>query len=133
MHALSVRQPFATLIAVGKKTIEWRSRVWNYRGPVVICASKNPRVKAENGLYLPTGAELCIVELKDCRLMTKQDLHAACCENYKGRVDGYAWVLENAREVEPAPVKGIVGPWPWKGPKLVPAPRWHDARYALAL
>ena len=42
MYALSVRQPYASLIAVGEKTMEWRSRVWHYRGPVVICASVVP-------------------------------------------------------------------------------------------
>jgi len=34
-----VRQPWASLIAVGLKTIEVRSRPWAYRGPLVICAT----------------------------------------------------------------------------------------------
>ena len=125
MYALSVQQPFASSIAVGDKTIEWRKRVWNYRGPVVICASKNPRYKLDNGRYLPAGAAVCIVDMVDCRLMKKKDLYAACCEDYKGPVDGYAWVIENPREVEPVPVKGIVAPWPWQGPELVFAAGWH--------
>jgi hypothetical protein len=127
MYALSVKQPFASLIAVGDKTIEWRTRVWNYRGPVVICASKNPRIRLDDGkTYLPVGAAICIVDMVDCRTMTRDDLYAACCEDYEGPVDGFAWILENPREVEPAPVKGIVAPWPWKGPELVLSPGWHD-------
>jgi hypothetical protein len=67
--------------------------------------------------------------------MTKEDLFAACmCDNQDGSdfcvdVDGYAWELAMPREVDPVPVKGIVAPWPWKGPELVPASGWHDARY----
>lgn len=40
MKALSVRQPFASQIVIGEKTIEWRSKPFNWRGPLVICASK---------------------------------------------------------------------------------------------
>ena len=30
------------------------------------------------------------------------------------------------REVVPVPVKGIVAPWPWRGPELTLCPGWHD-------
>ncbi|MDR0466872.1 MAG: ASCH domain-containing protein [Deltaproteobacteria bacterium] len=135
MHALSIRQDFASLIAVGEKTIEWRSWHWAYRGPLIICATKNPKIKMENGVYLPTAAAICIVDMVDCRPFTRADLYAACISNKKDGsdfaddVDGYAFVLENAREVEPVPVKGRLRPWIWHGPKLVPAPGWHAARY----
>jgi len=131
MYALSVKQPYASLIAVGEKTIEWRSRVWHYRGPVVICASKSPKVEIPGSThYLTTGAAVCLVDMVDCRYFTEKDLKPSCNEsfglyNIKGR-DGYAWVLENPREIEPIPVKGIVAPWPWKGPELTLAPGWHE-------
>jgi len=136
VYALSVKQPFASLIAVGEKTVEWRSRVWNYRGPVVICASKSPKWRTHgkepgSKAYLPTGAAICIVDMVDCRPMKRKDLAAACLEDEGSAVDGYAWILENPREVEPVPVKGIVAPWPWKGPELILAPGWHDERYGM--
>lgn len=129
LMALSVKQPHASRIVTGVKTIEWRSRAFHYRGPLVICASKSPRVKTKSGLYLPTGAAIGIVDVVDCRPMTKQDLAAACCLDYLeyiyGPPTGFAWILENPRQVEPVPVKGIVAPWPWKGPELIEAPGYH--------
>lgn len=131
MYALSVKQPFASLITVGEKTIEWRKKPFNYRGPLVVCASKNPRLKTETGLYLPTGAAIGIVDIVGCRPITKADLKAACCLDYLeyiyGPPQGYAWILENPREMQPVPVKGIVAPWPWKGPELVEAPGYHES------
>lgn len=46
MKALSLWQPWATLIAVGAKTFETRSWSTDYRGPLLIHASKNT-----DGLY----------------------------------------------------------------------------------
>jgi len=139
MYALSVRQPYASLIALGEKTIEWRTRPWAYRGPVVICASKKPKwpMRAKNPpdrkTYLPTGSAVCIVDMVDCRPMTGDDLYAACCGDMSSGpgddLAGFAWMLENAREVEPVPVRGMVAPWFWTGPELVFAPGWHDANY----
>jgi hypothetical protein len=131
MHALSVKQPYASLIATGAKTIEWRSKVWNYRGPVVICASKNPKPAVPEGSkhYLPVGKAICIVDMVDCRFFTEDDLGPAVMRNsgikvIKGK-DGYAWVLENPREINPIDVKGIVAPWPWKGREPILCPEWH--------
>ena len=129
LYALSVRQPYASKIVTGVKTIEWRSKAFKYRGPLIICASKNPRIKTSTGLYLPPGAAIGIVDVVDCRPMMKEDLQAACSLGYLeyiyGPPTGYAWILENPREVQPEPVKGIVAPWPWKGPELIEAPGYH--------
>ena len=129
MYGLAVRQPYASLIAVGKKTIEVRSKPWKYRGPVIICASKNPRIKLESGEYLPTGAAVAIVDMVDCRPLVKADLKPACLQaDYTFQeLDGsYAWILSNPREIEPIPGKWIVAPWPWKGAEPVLAPGWHE-------
>lgn len=40
MKALSLWQPWATLVAIGAKQVETRSWYTSYRGPLVICASK---------------------------------------------------------------------------------------------
>lgn len=126
MYALSVRQPFASQIVTGLKTIEWRSKPFKYRGPLVICASKTQNYVLANGNKLPVGVALGIVDVVDCRWFTDDDLEAACCQDHWGPVDGFAWVLENPREVKPIPVKGIVAPWPWKGPELKLMPGWHE-------
>ena len=53
-----------------------------------------------------------------------EDLVAACCEDYEDEMYGFAWELAKPREV--VPVKGIVAPWPWRGPELTLCPGWHD-------
>lgn len=42
LHTITVRQPWASLIAAGVKTIETRSWATRHRGPLVIHASKKP-------------------------------------------------------------------------------------------
>lgn len=43
MKAISLYQPWATLVAIGEKKIETRSWRTDYRGPLAIHASKNDR------------------------------------------------------------------------------------------
>jgi len=42
MKALSVKQPWAGMIAAGLKTIETRTWATGYRGPILLVASKKP-------------------------------------------------------------------------------------------
>lgn len=89
MKCLSLWQPWATLMAIGVKTIETRSWPTSYRGLVAIQASKNwdksraamcltepfrsalfQRCAVEayyrSGNALPLGSILCVVNLDDC-------------------------------------------------------------------
>lgn len=100
MKALSVRQPWASLIAEGRKTIELRSRRTRYRGPVLICASKHRQGCG------PKGVALTVVELVDCRPATPEDRDAACCDPSPGE---WAWVLSDARIIDPLPIRGALG------------------------
>lgn len=79
-----------------------------------------------NGKRLPVGVALGIVDVVGCRPMTREDLVAVCCEDYDDEMYGFAWELVSPREVVPVPVKGIVAPWPWRGPELTLCPGWHD-------
>jgi hypothetical protein len=97
MKALSVRQPWASLIAEGAKTIELRRWKTAYRGPLLICASAH---KQGSG---PKGVAIAIVDLVGIRPATIADAGAACCEPAD---DEFAWVLDNPRFVTPFPVKG---------------------------
>ena len=100
IETLSVKQPRAELIARGEKTIEVRgSRTW-HRGPLLIVSCKSPAV-------WKTGCAVAVVDLVDCRPMTKADADAAVRERRRG---DQAWVLENPRRVEPLlPVKSQQG------------------------
>jgi len=99
IKALSVRQPYASLIATGTKTIETRSRNTKYRGSLVICSTAKPTI----GI---TGMALCIVDLVDVVLMSRKYLTAACLDSVGFQ---YGWVLENIREIKSFPVKGNLG------------------------
>lgn len=98
--ALSLQQPFANLVASGKKTIETRKWGTSYRGDIVICSSKKPAVH-------PAGCALCIVELYRVEPMKKAHEKAACCKVYPR---AQSWFLRNLRVFKkPVPVKGALG------------------------
>jgi hypothetical protein len=117
--ALSLKQPWGNFIREGLKTIE--TRKWNteFRGDLVICASKsidvhalkffkedlfnhfNHEIKAD-----PVGVTLCLAELYDCRKMKLEDEEAAMCEVY---MRAHSFLLRNIRKLKPYPVKGELG------------------------
>jgi len=99
MKCLSVKQPWANLIASGQKTIETRTWETDYRGDLVIVSSKTPPIE-------PAGSAVAIVKLVDCRRMQKSDEAAACCDFYPG---AFAWVLAGIRRIRPVPVRGSLG------------------------
>lgn len=101
MKALSVQQPWASLIARGVKTIETRTWATRYRGPVLILASKRPRVDD-----LPIGVLLCETEILDCRPMVPEDQAAACVAWRDGL---YAWRLGAIKPLPPIPCRGKLG------------------------
>lgn len=115
MRALSVRQPWASLIAGAtadgtRKDVE--NRTWRqdrYRGPLLICASLRPDTTAEavlaaQGLPMPTtaplGVAVAIVDLVD--IVWGHPSPWAW-------PDAWQWVLAHPRPVEPFPVKGQLG------------------------
>jgi len=99
MKALSVKQPWANMIASGEKTIETRTWMTTYRGQLLIVSSKQPRIE-------PAGYAVAVATLTDCRPMTRKDERAACCRVYP---NAKAWVLEGIRRVQPIPLRGTLG------------------------
>ena len=98
--AISLKQPWANLVANGKKTIETRKWKTNYRGDLVICSSKKP------GIH-PAGYALCIAELYHIEPMKKSQEKKACIKVYPG---AYSWFLRNLHPINPPiPVKGKLG------------------------
>ncbi len=99
MKALSLHQPYASLVGHGLKTVETRRWSTRHRGELLICASKAGN--ASDGLA--RGVAVCIVRVVDCRPMTDADAEPACIERYPG---AWAWVLEHVRPVPPVPIRG---------------------------
>lgn len=96
MKAISIKQPWANMIATGQKTIETRKWKTDYRGTLLLCSSREPDIE-------PAGCALAVAKLVDCRPMSVLDEPAARCRKYEGAV---AWVLEDVRPIKPFPVRG---------------------------
>ena len=111
IKSLSVKQPFASLIAFGEKRIEVRSWPTHYRGRILICASKAPYsgamlapdtlktpisdAREYMGFFntmFPTGVMVGLVDLVDCRPMLPEDSNVALIDYIPG---AYSWVFEN--------------------------------------
>lgn len=107
MKALSIKQPWASLIAAGHKTVECRTWKTSYRGPLLICSSKND-FEINDKLIAPGGHALGIVELIDVCPMTKADLVSAYLPEiwYADALKGYAWHIKKLYEIKPVPIKG---------------------------
>jgi hypothetical protein len=86
-HCLSIRQPWASLVAYGEHT-EFRTWDTSYRGQLIICATAK-KVIIE-GDEMPHGVAIATVEMAGTRKVK----------------DGYEWIFENTRQIVPVPVKG---------------------------
>lgn len=111
--ALSVRQPWASLIVCGLKTVEIRTWSTTYRGPLYIHASKSQDDIAMNRFQLeapPMGALLGTVELVKVEPFTREmwdELAEKHLDNGAFIPGLYAWQLENARPLaEPVAYRG---------------------------
>ena len=129
MKAISLWQPWATLIAIGAKTYETRSWSTDYRGPLLIHAAKNEselkvaledeffNVLSEAGYFegdksLPLGAIVAYAELATVgRVELVRDTHAKNERAFGDYSDGrFAWKLVNVQRIEPAvPARGAQG------------------------
>ena len=99
MKAISLKQPWANMIADGEKTIETRTWPTNHRGELLICSSKKPDID-------PAGCAVAVCRLVDCRPMTAAHAEAACCDVYP---KAWAWFLEDVLRIDPFDVKGQLG------------------------
>lgn len=104
MKLLSIKQPWASRIARGVKTIELRSWSTKYRGPILIVSGARPWGQlAPEG---PLGVAICVVDLVDVRPATAADAAAANGDPPEG---WFAWVIKNPRPVAHVAVKGRLG------------------------
>lgn len=122
---LSVQQPWAWLIGgppaeirrvMGRKpkTIETRSRFNKHRGPLVICASKLPRLPWPGHVPFDPedrflfGGTVCVTNMIDCRPLVPDDCDAAgFAELTKTQCeDRWAWVFDDTRPIEALPIRG---------------------------
>lgn len=136
MKVITIKQPFATLIAKGYKEYEFRTWKTKYRGDILIHAGKGVDKKAmERYKYLnleyPTGCILAKAKLVDCiyvddnmvSLLQEKDplvyygiIHKDDYqERYNKTWDGYGFKLEDIVEIEPIPINGKLSLWDYEG------------------
>lgn len=140
MKAITIYQPWASLIAIGAKEFETRSWSTSYRGPIAIHAAKNDNFNTEfNKIFdsitaghmirafnqagelkafknMPLGCIVAVAELVD---VIKTDNFIP---SHQERLFGdwsfgrYAWKLANVTMLtDPAPARGKQGLWNWEG------------------
>ena len=143
MKAVSLMQPWATLVALGAKQIETRSWSITYRGPLAIHASK--RLLAENAslcckepfhaaleaggyrfdaksernpFHLPVGMVVAVVKLVDVQPIALSNLPPEPERFFGDYTPGRsAWILcEITCLPEPIPARGSLGLWEWIPP-----------------
>lgn len=124
MKAITIKQPFASLIAAGIKEYEFRTWKTKYRGEILIHAGKGVDKKAmkkfeKYGLEYPSGCIIAKVNLSDCIKVDdefRQILSVKNPEVYHSIIkhdewEGYGFKLDNVRKIEPIPAKGKLSIW----------------------
>lgn len=106
MRALSLPQPWATLIAMGE--MRWLTRPWRtaHRGLLAIHARRQPHPEMLARRWyrlgrLPLGAVVGVVEVVGCHavdLLPAKTLEGSLCPAEPG---WWAWELASARPVSP--------------------------------
>lgn len=126
MKALTIKQPWATLIMQGDKRFEFRSWQTKYRGELLIHAGKRIDKEAIKRLSkylpkeLPLGEILGKVTLVDCVKMSPKFKKMLLKENKDIYTDSsfkenYGWQLENVEVFkEPLEAKGRLSLWEYE-------------------
>ena len=124
MKVITVKQPFASLIAEGLKEYEFRTWKTKYRGDILIHAGKGIDKKAMKkfeylNLDYPSGCIIAKAKIVDCvyvdqdirKLLKEKDekvYHRVIKDN---SWNGYGFKIDNVKKIEPIPIKGQLGLW----------------------
>jgi hypothetical protein len=128
MKALTISQPYASLIASGEKWIENRKWETFYRGELAIHAGKGTQYLDKDELKdYPTGCIIAICRLTAC-VHIDRVTSMGIGDSRKKRISGtdrfwseaarhshaegpYCWIFEDVREVKPLEIRGAQGLW----------------------
>ncbi|MGG2920403.1 hypothetical protein ABES04_16665, partial [Brevibacillus parabrevis] len=143
MKALTIHQPWATLIALGEKRLETRSWATKYSGPLrdprrqkvdkEVCQQEPFRIVLASHGYtadnLPTGAVVATATLKEClRIVTPGTGQVAAYRDSDDAmvpIDGqekifgwfergrFVWKRADVKPIDPVTAVGKQGLWNW--------------------
>ena len=124
MKAITIKQPWATLIAKGYKEYEFRTWKTKYRGDILIHAGKGIDRKAMDrfkdlNLEYPKGCIIAKAKITDCIYVDDEFRKNVVPKNpevYRGLItksewEGYGFKLENVKEIEQIQVNGKLSLW----------------------
>lgn len=124
MKVITVKQPFASLIAAGIKCYEFRTWKTKYRGEILIHAGKGVNKKAMEkyicyNLEYPSGAIIAKAKITDCVLIddeARDMLKEANSLVYSSVINdrewvGYGFKIEDVERIEPIPINGKLSLW----------------------
>lgn len=124
MKTITIKQPYASLIAAGIKKYEFRTWKSKYRGKLLIHAGKGIDKKAMEkfknyNLEYPSSCIIAICDMVDCVKIDEETRKMLLKENelvYGKAVmdksfDGYGFRLENVKMIEEISVKGALSFW----------------------
>lgn len=125
MKVITIKQPFATLIAEGLKEYEFRTWKTKFRGDILIHAGKGIDKKAMKryehlNLEYPSGQIIAKATITDCvyvddnlkeQLQKKNPLVYYGILQKDSNWDGYGFKLENIKKIEPIEINGKLSLW----------------------
>lgn len=125
MKVITVKEPFATLIAEGYKEYEFRTWKTKYRGDILIHAGKGVDKKAMErfkhlNLKYSSGKIIAKAVLTDCikidnqarKILEDKNDHLVYSYVIKHPDwDGYGFKLENVEKINPFEINGKLGLW----------------------
>ena len=130
MKVITVKQPFATLIAEGLKEYEFRTWKTKYRGDILIHAGKGIDKKAMKryehlNLEYPSGCIIAKAAITDCvyiddkmiEILKKKDPLVYYGVIHDSNWDGYGFKLENVEKIKPIPINGKLSLWDYDYPQ----------------
>ncbi|WP_107841677.1 ASCH domain-containing protein [Metasolibacillus meyeri] len=140
MKAITITQPWASLIALGEKQFETRGWSTSHRGKIAIHAGKKVNEEAfedfkaifrKHGITsakeLLTGAVIATANLVECHKVTSEDYEQAMAVTTGPKISGqeyrlgdytphrYAWEVDGVQHLpKPIPAKGKLSLWEWQ-------------------
>ena len=124
MKVITIKQPFATLIAEGLKEYEFRTWKTKYRGEILIHAGKGVDKEAMKRyehlkLEYPQGCIIAKAVITDCIKIEAKEIKMLNKKNplvYYGIINnpnwnGYGFKLENIEKIEPIYINGKLSLW----------------------
>jgi len=132
MKAITISQPYASLIATGEKWVENRTWSTNYRGYIAIHAGKGSQYLSKSALlHYSTGCVVAIAKLTACvpidqvkdmaatlkgwNLIDGTSLNWCDVAEHKHTEGPWCWILEDIKKITPVSATGKQGIWIWNG------------------